>query len=98
MMYVVTPHGTKLINRLFKENATHCWAQAHPASDKGGLGFKHYLTHSHALLNKWVAKALNDPTSEWASLFMELFANFTWESTRALALTGQATLQQTKSS
>ncbi|CAM6084196.1 unnamed protein product [Calypogeia fissa] len=35
----------------------------------GGLGFKEVKAHSRALLSRWILKALDNPTSEWALLF-----------------------------
>lgn len=44
------------------------WHKLTQPQEKGGLGFKDYTTHAHALLSQWVAKALEDPTIEWAAL------------------------------
>lgn len=40
--------------------------------------------HSQALLSKWVYKALLDPSTEWARLFLELSFYFTWEQRRVI--------------
>lgn len=41
-------------------------------------------THANALLSKWVSNSLIEPTIEWALIFLELLAYFTWEQRRAL--------------
>lgn len=37
-----------------------------------------------ALLSKWVLKAILDPSTEWAQLFLTLFEDFTWEHRRSI--------------
>lgn len=92
-MYVETPIGTtQYINRLLKDflwgfsmdgsNRKFpliAWDKIMQPRKKGGLGFKDYYTHSHALLSKWISKALDNPSIEWASLFLTLSHNMTWK-------------------
>lgn len=47
--------------------------------DQRGLGFIDFKTRAQALLSKWISKTLEDLSMEWASLFMVLSSNFTWE-------------------
>lgn len=98
MMYVETPIGTtRYINRLFKEflwgfsnDGSNrkvlliAWDRLTQPRERGGLRFKDCFTHSQALLNKWVSKALDDPSSKWATLFLSLSAHMSWEHRRAL--------------
>lgn len=99
MMYIKTPIGTtKQINRMFKyflwgfskDRVTRkvpliAWNRlTHPRED-GGLGFMDCLTHLQALLSKWITKALDDPTTEWAVRFLTLSTSITsWDQRRAL--------------
>lgn len=98
MMYVETPIGTTCyINKLFKDflwgfspsGSTMkvpliVWDRMTQPREKGGLGFKDCFTHSQALLSKWITKALDDPSTKWASLFLSLSTLMTWEYKRAL--------------
>lgn len=52
--------------------------------ESSGLGFKDCLAHSKALLSKWITKPIDDPTSEWASLFFELLGKFSWDQRRTM--------------
>lgn len=98
MMYVETPIGTtRYINKLFKyflwgfskdgENRKVpliAWDRITQPREKSILGFKVNFTHLQALQSKWIAKALDDPSTQWASLFFSLLALMTWEQRRAL--------------
>lgn len=48
------------------------------------MGFKDYLTHSKVLLSRWVTRALEDPSTEWAVVFIAPSKAFTWEQRRTL--------------
>ncbi|CAM6082402.1 unnamed protein product [Calypogeia fissa] len=50
----------------------------------GGLGFKDIFHHSGALLSRWLLKALDDPTSEWALLLAANLQMFWWINHRLL--------------
>lgn len=93
MIYTLAPATTiQQINHLFKDflwgfdKETSgrkiplvAWTKLTQPREKGGLGFMDCKTHANALLSKWVSKALIDPTSEWARLFLALSKDFTWE-------------------
>lgn len=93
MMYIEIPIGTiKHINRMFKDflwgfskdGTTRkilliAWGRLTQPREVGGLNFLDCLTHSQALLSKWIAKALDDPTTEWAALFLTLSESITWD-------------------
>lgn len=52
--------------------------------ERGDLGFMDRKSHAQALLSKWMPKALTKPTIEWASLFLTLSEDFTWEQRRSI--------------
>lgn len=95
MMYMATPKGTiKQINRIFKDflwgfnketgrqkMPMVAWQRMIQRREAGGLGFKDCMSHSKALLSKWVTKAIDDPHSEWTSLFLELSDHFMYGNT-----------------
>lgn len=92
MMYNAASTSTlKQINRIFKDFlwrfdkvTSHrktplvAWHKLTQPIEHGGLGFIDCKAHSQALLSKQVSTALPDPTTEWVSLFLELFADFMW--------------------
>lgn len=85
----------KQINHLFKDflwgfekDTGHrktplvAWHRLTQPKDRGGSGFVDCKTHFQTLLSKWVSKALLEPTTKWAQLFIEIFVEFTWEQRR----------------
>lgn len=44
---------------------------------EGWSWFQDEVIHAQALLSKWVTKALDDPTLEWAKLFIEISKDIT---------------------
>lgn len=93
MMYTATPASTtKKINRIFKDflwgfdreigkrkTPLVAWSWLTQPRECGGLGFKDYMTHSEALLSRWVTRVLEDSSTEWATIFIALSKAFTWE-------------------
>lgn len=91
MMYTSTPVTIiQQINCLFKyflwgfDRETKrqkiplvAWKKLTQPREKGGLGFMDCKMHANALLSKCVSKALIEPTSEWAKLFLALSNDFT---------------------
>lgn len=58
------------------------WSFLTQQREKGGLGFKEYTTHVDALLNRWVARGIEEPNSEWTVTFLTLIQEFSWEQRR----------------
>lgn len=97
-MYTDAPITTlKQINMIFKyflwgfdqvlgqrKTPLVAWHKLTQPREKGGLDFIDCKMHVQAVLNKWVSKALLDPTTEWASLLLELTSDFTWDQQRAI--------------
>lgn len=96
MMYMATlEKSVNQINRLLKDFLLGfdletgkrkmplvSWSCLTQPKDKGDLGFKNYIAYVNALLSKWIARALEDPTTKWATLYMSLAKELTWEQRR----------------
>lgn len=48
------------------------WSRLTQPKETRGLGFKDYMAHVDALLYKWIARALDDPTTEWVILYLSI--------------------------
>lgn len=62
------------------------WHKLTQPRNYGRLRFIDCKTHAQALLSKWISKALEDPTTKRACLFLALFEDFTWEKKRVTNL------------
>lgn len=90
MMYMTTLTTTiDQINRLFEDflwgfhvemgrrkTLLVAWSRLTQHKEKGGLGFKDYLTHANVLLNRWVERGLEETQSKWTVTFMSLVHEF----------------------
>lgn len=59
------------------------WSRLMQPKEIGGLGFKDYMICANTLLRTWVAKALDDTNTEWATIFITLLRKFAWDNQRA---------------
>lgn len=59
------------------------WSRLIQPRECGGMGLKDYMAHANALLNRWVARALDDNTIEWTTLFFMLIKESSQEQRRA---------------
>lgn len=107
-MYMAPPKGTiRQINQIFKgflwgfdketgrrKTPLVAWQRMTQPQDARGLGLKDYMAHSMVLLSKWVTKAIDEPHSEWALMFLKLSGHFTWEQRRLLNHAHYTTLER----
>lgn len=56
------------------------WHKLTQPRDRGGLDFINFKTHAQALLSK----ALVEPRTEWARLFLAPSSDFTWEQCQSI--------------
>jgi hypothetical protein len=101
MMFIKMPTATiKKLDKIFKDflwgfkkeggrkTPLVAWNKVVRQKHNGGLGLRRAITHSEALLSRWVLSALDEPDSEWARLFKANLQMVTWENGKHLRRQG----------